>query len=93
MVPLLCPASGAAQKAEPADGAHGRVGSFRRDDAFAAHDVAEAEHLLLLHEREERRVALHLGHDEVERVAPEVEGGDAHGVERRPVRRVTRLLL
>ena len=47
-------------------------------DAVAAHDVAEAEHLLLLHERVDVAVGVHVGDEEVEGVRPEVHGGDAH---------------
>ena len=57
---------------EHAEPAH-RVAPRRRprvrgDEPFAAHDVAEAQHLLLADERLERAVGAHLGDDEMERV-------------------------
>ena len=48
------------------------------DRAVAAHDVAEAEHLLLARERLEVAVGVDVGDEEVERVRPEVERGDPH---------------
>ena len=44
----------------------------------AAHDVAEAQHLLLLDERVDVAVGVHVGHEEVEGVRPQVHGRDAH---------------
>ena len=43
-----------------------------------AHHVAEAEHLLLTHERVEVAVGVDVGDEEVERVRPEVHGCHAH---------------
>ena len=71
-------ARGLGEQAEPADGGDGLVGGGRRDGAVAAHDVAEAEHLLLPHERVEVAVGMDVGDEEVERVRPEVHGGHAH---------------
>ena len=44
----------------------------------AAHDVAEAQHLLLADQRVEMAVGVDVGDEEVERVRPEVHGCDAH---------------
>ena len=71
-------AGGLGEQAESAHGRDGLVGGGRRDDAVAAHDVAEAEHLLLLHERVDVPVGVHVGDEEVEGVRPEVHGRDAH---------------
>ena len=71
-------AGGLGEQAEPAHGLHRGVGGLGRDEALAAHDVAEPQHLLLADERLERAVGLHLGDDEVEGVRPEVDRGDPH---------------
>ena len=71
-------AGGVGEHAEPADGGDGLVGRRGRDGAVAAHDVAEAEHLLLAHERIEVAVGVDVGDEEVERVRPEVHGCHAH---------------
>ncbi len=63
---------------ETADRADRGVGGCIGDVSLAAHDVAEAQHLLLAHEWRERAVRLHLGHEEVKRVGPQVERRDAH---------------
>ena len=75
-------AGGLGEQAEAANGGDGLVGRGRRDRPVAAHDVAEAQHLLLLHERVDVPVGVHVGHEEVERVRPEVDGGDAHRPQR-----------
>ena len=49
-----------------------------RDAALAAHDVAEAQHLLLPHERLEVAVGMDVGDEEMEGVRAQVEGGDPH---------------
>jgi thiamine biosynthesis lipoprotein len=49
----------------------------------AAHEVTEAQHLLLAHDRVDVAVGVRVGDEQVERVRPEVEGGDAHGSEAR----------
>jgi hypothetical protein len=54
------------------------LGLLGRDVALAAHDVAEAQHLLLARERREAAVVVDLGDEEVERVRPEVECRDPH---------------
>ena len=72
---------GAGRLAQEAESAHGRDGLVRRgrwDDAAAAHHVAEAEHLLLLDQRVDVPVGVHVGNQEVEGVRPQVHGGDAH---------------
>ena len=47
-------------------------------EPVTAHDVAEAEHLLLAHERVEVAVGVDVGDEEVERVRPEVHRCDPH---------------
>jgi thiamine biosynthesis lipoprotein len=49
-----------------------------------AHDITQAQHLLLADEGFEVTVAVHVGHEQMERVRPEVEGRDAHGREGKP---------
>ena len=71
-------AGGVGQQAEAAHGGDRLVGGGRRDRAVPADDVAEPQHLLLLHERVEVPVGVDVGHEEVEGVRPEVHGGDAH---------------
>ncbi len=71
-------ARGFGQHPEPAHRLHRGVGGDRGDEALAAHDVAEPEHLLLAHERLERAVGAHFGHDEMEGVRSEVNRGDPH---------------
>ena len=71
-------AGGFGEHAEPADGRDGGIGGVGGDEPFAAHDVAEPQHLLLADERLERAVGAHFGDDEVEGVGAEVDRGDAH---------------
>ena len=78
-------AGGFGEQAEPPHGVDRGVGGGLGDAAPPADDVAEAEHLLLPHQRLEVPVRVDLGDEQVERVRPQVEGGDPHGpsVERR----------
>ena len=57
---------------------HGDVGGVGRDEAFAAHAVAEAEHLLLSGQRGEAPVGMHVRDQQVERVRSQIERRDAH---------------
>ena len=54
-------------------------------DPYALHDVAEAQHLLLLHDRVDVAVGLGVGDEEVEGVGAEVHRCDAHRFRLRPV--------
>ena len=71
-------ARGLGEEAEAAHGGDGLVGRGGRDVPVAAHDVAEAEHLLLLHQRVDVPVGVDVGDEQVEGVRPEVHGCDAH---------------
>ena len=71
-------AGGLGEQAEAAHGGDRLVGGGGRDRAVTAHDVAEAQHLLLLHERVDVAVGVHVGDEEVERVRSQVHGRDAH---------------
>ena len=51
---------------ESTHGAHRSVGGLRRDEAFAAHDIAEPEHLLLADQWLEGAVGAYFSDDEVE---------------------------
>ncbi len=75
-------AGGLGEETEAAHGGHGLVGGGHRDRSATAHDVAEAQHLLLLHERIDVAVGVHVGHEQVEGVRPQVHGGDAHRLPR-----------
>ncbi len=69
---------GLGHQPEPAHRRDGGVGGLRGDHALAAHDVAEAQHLLLAAHRREAAVRVDVGDHEVEGVRSEVHGGDAH---------------
>ena len=66
------------EQPQAAHGARPRGRRPRGDHALAAHDVAEAQHLLLAGDRLEAAVGVHVGDDEVEGVRSEVEGRDPH---------------
>ena len=69
---------GVGQHAEPPHGGDRLIRRGRRHRPVTAHHAPEAEHLLLLHERVDVPVGVHVGHEQVEGVRPEVHGRDAH---------------
>ena len=69
---------GVGEHAEPANRGDGLVGGGGRDVPVAAHDVAEAQHLLLAHQGVEMAVGVDVGDEQVKRVRPEVHGCHAH---------------
>ena len=71
--PLAC-----AERDEPGDGREQAVERGGGHAAGAGDDVAEAQHLLLLAQRLERPVGTGLDDEQVQGVAAEIEGGDAH---------------
>ncbi len=72
------------QLAEAPDRGNGPIRGGSGDSAVPGDVVAEAEHLLFPGDCGERAVEVHVGHEEVKRVRPEVERGDAHRTRRYP---------
>ena len=81
----LVGARGVGEQPEPPDRRHRLVGRGRRDRPVRAHDVAQAQHLLLLDDRVDVAVGLGVGDEEVEGVGAEVHRCDAHPFRLRPV--------
>ncbi len=79
--------AGARRIGEQAEAAHGGDRLFDcggREGAVTTHDVAQPQHLLLLHEGVDVPVGVHIGHQEMERVRSQVHGRDAHCAHAKP---------